>query len=1000
MFRVATIALGVLLLPAVALAQDPPPPPPPPSDPPPPSERTISGVVKEANGDAVQGAVILVRGRDVSAVTEADGRFRIPGVPGGPVTLEVLGPAHAPREVELPPDQDSVTVTITAVVTEVVLTERAPVIAKQNLANGASVVRAEDLNRVSAQTIEGAMQSKLAGAQIQSNSGAPGGGLQVRLRGVSTIIGQTEPLFVVDGVIVSNVAIPNGIQAVTQSSAGSSSASTQDDQVNRIADLNTNDIESIEVLKGASASALYGSKAANGVVIITTKRGTGTGLRANITQRFGTYQLSNKLGFRQFNSVEEAVGAFKEPAREHYVQGRSFDHEEELAGRNPFANETAINLTGGNRDVTYYLSLNQRNDPGIVIGTGYEKQGGRLAVDANLGSRLRVGFTANLIRSLAQRGVNNNDNSTVSNYMTFPFTPSFLDLQRRPDGTFPTNPFVGSLNNPLQTATLSTNDETVWRAIGSVNAGLVLYSQAQHLLMLQGNLGVDQFEQQNRLFFPPEVHFEPTDGFAGTAIDTNGDNRNLNFSTGLLHKYTGAGFSSATSLGLQLEQRELDVLYVISKGARRPNVDSGTQVTLNQNRQLVRDRGIYLQEEGLFFDQRLSLLAALRGEQSSTAGDPSDLLFFPKAQAAFSLPGMPPQVELLRLRVAYGESGNQPRYGQRFTPLTVVGNLEGNPGQRVREVLGDADIRPERQREIDTGVDAIAFDGRAVLELSVYQKTISDLLLQRTAGSSTGFQTEFLNGGELRNRGVEAMLQVSPVRSGSIEWLTRTIFSLNRSKIIDLPVPKFETGGFGTGLGLYQIEKGKSATQIVGSQGLRPEDNMCCAVKQLGDGEPDFRMTFFQALSWGPFGLSVLADWQKGSNIINLTKYLFDLGQNTPDWGNPGTRVTMEGRMTTVGEDRLENQKTNAGVYIEDASFLKIREIELHLDLPARWVTELGPMKSARVSLAGRNLFTFTGYTGLDPEVSNFGNQPIARNIDVAPYPPSRSFWFSLTAGF
>ena len=370
MFRVATILLGALLLLPAGTANA--------------QQRTITGVVKEAGtGEPVQGAVIIARGVDLSAITELDGRFTLAGLPAGPVILEVMGPAHAVKEVEVPADQPSVSVVITPVVTDVVLTERAPVIAKQNLANGASVVRSEDLSRVSAQTIEGAMQSKLAGANVQANSGAPGGGIQIRLRGVSTITGQTEPLFVVDGVIVSNVAIPNGISAVTQSSAGSSSSSTQDDQVSRIADLNTNDIESIEVLKGASASALYGSKAANGVVIITTKRGTSGGLRATITQRVGTYQLSNKLGSRVF-TLEEAtdMNAFGPQAAEYFVPGQTYDHEEELSGRNPFANETIVNLSGGTKDITYYASLTQRDDPGIMLGTGYQKQAGRLAVDA------------------------------------------------------------------------------------------------------------------------------------------------------------------------------------------------------------------------------------------------------------------------------------------------------------------------------------------------------------------------------------------------------------------------------------------------------------------------------------------------------------------------------------------------------------------------------------------------------------------------------------------
>jgi TonB-dependent starch-binding outer membrane protein SusC len=224
------------------------------------------------------------------------------------------------------------------------------------------------------------------------------------------------------------------------------------------------------------------------------------------------------------------------------------------------------------------------------------------------------------------------------------------------------------------------------------------------------------------------------------------------------------------------------------------------------------------------------------------------------------------------------------------------------------------------------------------------------------------------------------------VRAGSFEWLTRTIFSMNRSNIVELPIPPFQTGGFGTGLGSFRIEQGQSATQIVGSQGLLA-DGECCEIRKLGDGEPDFRMTFFQGVTWGRFGLSALLDWQKGSDIINLTKFLFDLGKNTPDYA-------------TAGADRLMRQGTDAGVYIEDASFLKLREIELHYDLPTDFVTQLGPMKTARLSLAGRNLLTITDYTGLDPEVSNFGNQPIARNIDVAPYPPSRSFWFSITAGF
>ena len=781
MFRVATIFLGVVLLfqAEVARAQDTE------------AARTLTGVIKEAgSGEPVGGAVVLVRGAEVSAITEADGRFSIPGVPSGPVILEVMGPAHAVKEVQVAANQGSITVVITPIVTEVVLTERAPVIAKQNLSNGASVVRGEDLSRVSAQTVDSAMQSKLAGANIQSNSGAPGGGFQIRLRGVSTITGQTEPLFVVDGVIVSNVAIPNGIREVTRSNDGSNPGEVQDDPVNRIADLTTSDIESIEVLKGASASALYGSKAANGVVIITTKRGTPGG---------GAGQ--HHPAFRHLSDLEQARRARRSPMSMRRLPpsartpGTTTSRAAPSTTRRswpdatPVANETNINLAGGSRDVTYYASLSQRNDPGIMIGTGYEKQSGRLAVDASLGPRLRVGFTANVIHSVAQRGLNNNDNASVSHYMTLPFTPGFLDLQRRPDGTFPQNPFIGSTNNPLQTATLAMNDEEVWRVIGSANASLVLWSTDQQLVMLQGNFGVDQFEQQNQLFFPPDLHFEPTDGLPGTALDTNGDNQNLNFSTGLLHRYTGTSFTSATSFGLQLEQRELDVIYIASRGAGRPNIDTGTQVSLNQDRQLTRDRGIYLQEEALLLDQRLSLLGAFRAEQSSNAGDPDKVLFFPKGQVSYSIPGLPTAVELLRLRLAYGESGNQPQYGQKFTPITLSSNLEGTPAQRLTEVLGNPNIRPERQREIDVGIDAITFDGRGVARAVGLPEDHQRPLARAAGGPVDGIPDRVRQRRRAAQpRASRSCCRSRPIRRGSFEWLTRTIFSLNRSNIVELPM--------------------------------------------------------------------------------------------------------------------------------------------------------------------------------------------------------------------
>jgi hypothetical protein len=216
-----------------------------------------------------------------------------------------------------------------------------------------------------------------------------------------------------------------------------------------------------------------------------------------------------------------------------------------------------------------------------------------------------------------------------------------------------------------------------------------------------------------------------------------------------------------------------------------------------------------------------------------------------------------------------------------------------------------------------------------------------------------------------------------------IEWTTRANLTFNRSEVTDLPGTAFNiaTVGFGAGLGAYRIEKGKSATQIVSDV---DGDNMEDVV---GNGEPDFRVGWSNEFKFGDFGLFSLIDWQQGSDIINLTRFLYDNARNSPDV------AAAEERLATAAAGDIRP-------YIEDATFVKLREVSVYYNVPEKWATQIGPLNTLRVSLQGRNLLTLTDYSGLDPEVSNFGNQPIGRNYDVAPYPPSRSFWLSVDAGF
>jgi TonB-linked SusC/RagA family outer membrane protein len=966
--------------------------------------RTVTGTVTDAStGQPLEGARVSVRGTTLATTSNAAGQFTLGNVPAGGITIAIRKIGSNPLEIVVPSGQNDVRVTLTRDplrLSDVVITGQATTVERRNLANAVATVSGEDVSRVSSQTVEQALQGKVVGASIQANSGAPGGGMQMQLRGVTSINGSSEPLYIVDGVVVSNVAIPSNQNAVTRSTQGSNPSLTQDAQVNRIADLNPNDIENIEVLKGASASAIYGSRASNGVVIITTRRGRSGERVVNTTQRIGFSKISNTLGSRTFTSLADATAAFGASAATYFKPGVAYDHEKELAGHTPVSSESVVDVSGGDADTRYFASGLWKHDGGIIDNTGYGKQAVRANLDQDFGKRLNFSLQTSATRSLAQRGLTNNDNASVSFWMVFPFTPNFVNLQRNPDGTFPTNPFVAS--NPLQTAALMKNDEKVLRSIVAGRLTLNAIERQSYNLKFTLNGGADQFSQENSLLFPPELQFEPIDdGEPGTALLSNSNNLNLNLGTNGVFTFAplGGAFSATTSVGVNGSSRDLRISRIVSRNlvGGLGIVGAGTDVRVLEQRQRVEDFGLFAQEEFLTLSERLLLTAGINADRSSANSDTKKYFYYPKLSGSLRFPQPFRALEELKVRAAYGQSGNQPLFGQKFTPLSAIENIAGLPGLvvPVQGTVGSTSLHPERQREFEAGADLTFAHGRGALELTGFRKDISDLLLQRTLAPSSGFGFEIFNGGKLRTSGAEVAVNLVPIQAPETEWIFRTSFASTRSKIVALPVPTFRGLGFGTALGSFQFEQGASATQIVGNDSL---PNGSTVVRKIGDANPVFTMSFVNNLRFKRLRFYGLLDWQHGGSIINLTKFLYDLGSNTADYADPITVGTLQ---TTKGANRLRLFPKQTGMYVEDASFLKLRELTVAFDLPPTMISRFGRgVKLADVSLSGRNLWTHTNYTGLDPEVSNFGNQPIGRNIDVAPFPPSRSFWLSVSLGF
>jgi outer membrane receptor protein involved in Fe transport len=434
-------------------------------------------------------------------------------------------------------------------------------------------------------------------------------------------------------------------------------------------------------------------------------------------------------------------------------------------------------------------------------------------------------------------------------------------------------------------------------------------------------------------------------------------------------------------------------------------------VFTNGSRQRTKDVGGYVQEELLLFNESLSLTGSVRGDRSSNNADDAKYYYYPKAAAAFTFPNSLAFVDQLKLRGAYGASGNEPLFGQRFTPLSVA-NIEGQPNLAINGGIASDVLRPERVTEVEGGFDATLFGSRAQLTFTAYHRNITDLLLTRTLAQSTGYISETFNGGEMSSNGQEISLQATPVQRGSLSWTSNTTFTRNRTKVTDLPVPEFSAGNsFGNSFGSYRIREGYSPTTVFANNGR--DANGALVVEAIGESEPSFQMGFQNDIKIGRLTVGSLFDWSHGGLVVNLTRNYFDGAGTSPDYVAPSNLArNADGSLKEArpfpqcdanclsGEERLFwfNSPNNLPVYVEDGGFLKLREVSLAYDIPTRLLGRR--VSSAQLQLSGRNLKTWTNYSGYDPEVSNFGNVAAGRNQDVTPFPPSRTFWLGLNLVF
>ncbi|WP_299769220.1 SusC/RagA family TonB-linked outer membrane protein [uncultured Dokdonia sp.] len=954
------------------------------------AQNEITGTVQDDNGVPIPFANVIEKGTRNGVTTDFDGKFSIT-VDNLPTTLEfsLLGFSTLEQEVTT---TSSLQITLSESaesLEEVIITGLASSVKRSNLANAVSSVSAEDLVGTTGQTtVDGALYGKVTGVNITASSGAPGGGLALRLRGVSSINGNNQPLIIIDGVYVNNVEIPSGLRFASGANRGN-----EENAGNRLADIDPNDIANIEILKGSSAAAIYGQRGNAGVVIITTKRGKGGKTKINFKQDLGFTRIANPLGLRPW-TAESVLETFGQDELDRFnatiaSNGELFDYEDEIYGETGFITETALSVTGGNEKTKFYIGGSYRDEEGIIKNTGFNRLSLRTNIDHKISDVFDVTSTTNYVRSNSSRSFTGNENEGGLSYgYSLAFTRPWNNLFPDENGNYPLNPNYPG--NPLFVRDQAQNEDSNNRIIQGLSLTSKLYTDDKNRVKFVLSGGVDYLANETFVYVP-ETH-QGQLGNEAPGFVAQGKNNFTQFNYQAIavwnHDALNGDLALTSQAGITYLNQEANVLNARGFGlaAGQTNLEQTSVQATSQFLREEEDFGYFTQVEGNYKNKIIGTLG-YRLDKSSRNGDPNRLYGFPKASVAVNIANFDfwnvDAVNQFKFRAAYGETGNPAGFGSTFTSLNAS-NIGGPIGQSLAGLKGDPDVEPETAKEFEIGFDVGFLNSRINLEATYYNKNVDDLLLQRQLPASSGFTTELTNLADLRNQGVELAINADLFQSNAFKWNTGIQFYLNRSKVTRLDVPAFAQpgAGFGLGLGTFFIEEGSPVTQIV--------TNIDGVPTQVGNVEPDFQMAFNNNITLlENFDISFLLQLKAGGDNLNLTRFLTDLGQTSDD---------LE---TAAGQARLETP-ANGIRFVEPAGYLRLREAAIYYRIPTDVIEKAfgETVGNIKIGISGRNIFTITDYSSYDPEVSVNGGAGLSSGIEVTPFPSSRQFYFHLNVNF
>ncbi|OYT17719.1 MAG: SusC/RagA family TonB-linked outer membrane protein [Bacteroidetes bacterium 4572_77] len=874
---------------------------------------------------------------------------------------------------------------------------------KKLLTGSVSVIGATDITSKPISNINEAMQGKSTGVQVVSNSGTPGGGISVKIRGVSSINAGSEPLYVIDGIpVITGDYSQIGFSGQT---------------INAVSDINPNDIESISVLKDAAAATIYGARSSNGVVLITTKKGAlQQKTRINFSTYYGVQEVVNKLDmlnateFMKYkNEASISAGGLAIYSQEQ-IDNNTIDTDwlNEVLQIAPISNYE-LSATGGTKKTKFFISGGYFNQQGTLIGTGYERLNGRVNIDYKVNNWMNIG--ANIGLSYSKNNRKEGDQSLNSPLANAIAMPSIYPVYN-PDGTYNDD---GPFANPVSIGNLHINEGFTFRNIANVYADFNIAEG----LSFSTKIAADYYNLREHTYDPPTTR----QGGKYNGLGIESTNNVINIVNNNILKYEFELNSShhfRTLAGYSFEKYERRSTYL--RGQNFPNenfqwIASAANITEGSASALNKGLNSYFGEMKYDFNYKYLFTLSGRFDGSSNFGENHRYGFFPAASAAWRVSMEDffnvSAIDDFKIRASYGITGNDGIPSFKSLNLYSSGaNYLGEPGIYPSQ-LPNPDLRWESTAQLDIGFDMSFLDNRISITFDYYNKYTKDLLLYRPIPQSSGFSSIISNIGEMKNNGVELSLSAKIIDSDFI-WSFTTNLSHNKNEITKLynnqPIEQIGRGENSVRVGepigvFYNYESlgvdpstGDLVFNDIDGDGKITENDR----KVIGDPNPDLFGGITNEFSYNNFTLSLFFQFSYGNDVFNGTRrYIESMkGQDNQlhdiinRWRQAGD-ISSIPRATTAD---LNNNDRASSRFIEDGSYMRLKNLKLSYNFNKKWLNKI-KINKFEVYIMTQNLLTFTNYSGMDPEVNYAGTDNLRYGTDFFTYPSARTISFGLNLG-